>query len=108
VTLLDDLTGHTEDIARDVLALCQVRVTVQRPTAQAAVTELAEELARRWSGRRPERIVEQDRPALLWAPEPGGVLLLGHLDTVWPTGTLARWPRRCAPPTRSVRPGSST
>jgi len=24
--------------------------------------------------------------------QPGGVLLIGHLDTVWPMGTLARWP----------------
>jgi len=93
VTLLDDLTGHTEDIARDVLALCQVESPSKDLPSQAAVTELAEELGSALVGRRPERIVEQDRPALLWAPEPGGVLLLGHLDTVWPTGTLARWPR---------------
>jgi len=72
VTLLDDLTGHTEDIARDVLALCQVESPSKDLPAQAAVTELAEELGSALVGRRPERIVEQDRPALLWAPEPGG------------------------------------
>jgi glutamate carboxypeptidase len=35
--------------------------------------------------------VSRARP---WAPAPGRVLLLGHLDTVWPLGTLARMPWR--------------
>ncbi|MCD0451465.1 M20 family metallopeptidase [Actinocorallia sp. API 0066] len=29
---------------------------------------------------------------LRWGPERPRVLLLGHYDTVWPVGTLARWP----------------
>jgi glutamate carboxypeptidase len=93
VSLLDDLTGHTEDLVADVLALCQVESPSDDVAAQGSVTELAEELGSALVGRRPERIVEQGWPALLWAPEPGGVLLLGHLDTVWPHGTLARWPQ---------------
>ncbi|MEV7907967.1 M20 family metallopeptidase, partial [Streptomyces anulatus] len=31
-------------------------------------------------------------PHLLWSNGPTEVLLLGHYDTVWPRGTLARWP----------------
>lgn len=27
-----------------------------------------------------------------WGPDGPGTLLLGHLDTVWPAGTLASWP----------------
>jgi hypothetical protein len=79
---------------RDVLALCEVESPSESLTAQCAVVELAEQLGSRLLGRRPDPIVANSRPALLWAPEPGGVLLLGHLDTVWPTGTLARWPLR--------------
>ncbi|GAA0637141.1 M20 family metallopeptidase [Kutzneria viridogrisea] len=90
--LLAELTGRTEDMVRDVLALCRIESPSDSLTAQHAVADLAEELGSVLFGRRPERIVEHGRPALLWAPEPGGVLLLGHLDTVWPTGTLARWP----------------
>ncbi|MDT7585338.1 MAG: glutamate carboxypeptidase [Pseudonocardiales bacterium] len=93
MSLLDDLTGHTEDLVADVLALCRVESPSADVAAQESVTELAGELGSALVGRRPERIVEQGRPALLWAPEPGGVLLLGHLDTVWPHGTLARWPQ---------------
>jgi glutamate carboxypeptidase len=32
------------------------------------------------------------RPVWRWGPERPRVLLLGHLDTVWPVGTLARLP----------------
>jgi glutamate carboxypeptidase len=32
------------------------------------------------------------RPALRWGPAHPSVLLLGHLDTVWPIGTLERLP----------------
>ena len=41
----------------------------------------------------PERIGRPDFPVLRW--DFGGtprVLLVGHFDTVWPMGTLARWP----------------
>lgn len=93
MTLLDVLTSQTEEIVRDVLALCEVESPSADLPALAAVVELADQLGSALVGRRPERIAEQGRPALLWQPEPGGVLLLGHLDTVWPNGTLARWPR---------------
>ena len=105
MNLLDELTGHTEDIVSGVLALCQVESPSDDLPAQGAVTELAEELGSALVGSRPERIVEQGRPALLWAPEPGGVLLLGHLDTVWPMGTLARWPRPLRTADRVSAPG---
>ncbi|SDT16162.1 glutamate carboxypeptidase [Brevibacterium siliguriense] len=32
------------------------------------------------------------RPSVLGGPEPGGILILGHADTVWPVGTLAEIP----------------
>lgn len=42
----------------------------------------------------PERIEVQGRTHLRWSFGTPRVLVLGHLDTVWPVGTLARWPFR--------------
>ena len=61
--------------------------TMTRAAADALDDLLAERLGSRgtWVG--------GDRGHLLWSG--GGtprVLLLGHVDTVWPAGTLARWP----------------
>lgn len=44
-------------------------------------------------GRPAEHVVQDGWPHLLWeADRPCPVLVLGHFDTVWPAGTLARWP----------------
>ena len=42
----------------------------------------------------PERIVVEGLTHLRWTFGTPRVLVLGHLDTVWPLGTLARWPFR--------------
>ncbi len=43
-------------------------------------------------GAKPERIVLGGVTHHRWTFGTPRVLLLGHLDTVWPAGTLARWP----------------
>ncbi len=45
-------------------------------------------------GTAPERITVGGRVHLLWrwGPGPARALVVGHYDTVWPLGTLARWP----------------
>ena len=44
-------------------------------------------------GRPADRVESGGRTHLRWRNEgPRRVLLLGHCDTVWPNGTLARWP----------------
>lgn len=44
-------------------------------------------------GQRPKEVVVSGRPHLLLQTGPSPrVLLLGHLDTVWPLGTTQRWP----------------
>jgi len=46
----------------------------------------------------PARIEEhQGRSVLRWGPDAPRVLLLGHLDTVWPVGTLAEIPFSATP-----------
>jgi glutamate carboxypeptidase len=42
----------------------------------------------------PERIEVEGLTHLRWSFGTPRVLVLGHLDTVWPLGTLARWPFR--------------
>ena len=71
-------------------------VAVESPSADlAAVARCADvvtDLGRRRLGARPERVVVGDRVHLRWQFGQPRVVLLGHFDTVWPVGTLARWP----------------
>ena len=58
-------------------------------TSAAAVRALAGELV----GDAGEVVEVEGRSHLRWSfGEPGRALLVGHHDTVWPMGTLARWP----------------
>jgi glutamate carboxypeptidase len=57
----------------------------------SAIEKLAYELI----GVKPERVHTGDgRVHLVWrlGSSPAKVLMVGHFDTVWPRGTLARWP----------------
>lgn len=45
-------------------------------------------------GSRPEQLEIGGKPHLRWRRGEPKVLLLAHLDTVWPPGTVARWPFR--------------
>lgn len=64
------------------------------PIATTACVEAVAELGVRHTGIAPERLVVGGRTHLRWrfGAGPPRVVLLGHLDTVWPAGTLARWP----------------
>jgi glutamate carboxypeptidase len=64
------------------------------PEATRRCGELTTELVRAHLGAEPERIEVQGRTHLRWTWGAPRVLLVGHLDTVWPHGTLARWPYR--------------
>ena len=60
--------------------------------ACAAVTQEAVGILSGWLPD-PARVEEHGgRPAWRWGPEHPRILLLGHLDTVWPLGSLARLP----------------
>jgi glutamate carboxypeptidase len=62
--------------------------------ALARCADVVAALGERHLGRPPERVVTGDRPHLRWrfGAGPPRVVLIGHYDTVWPRGTLARWP----------------
>ena len=51
-----------------------------------------ESIARRRIGADASRHVVDGRVHLRWGFGTPRVVLLGHMDTVWPVGTLARWP----------------
>lgn len=67
------------------------------------VARLGEELL----GRAPSEVTVDGRSHLLWRF--GGaarVVLVGHYDTVWPAGTLGRWPFRVDEDGRATGPGA--
>ena len=83
----------------EMAALLRELVEIESPsTSPAGVAALAERLARELLalGLRPElRAVRGAGPILRARSGSGaGVMLLGHLDTVWPLGTLAARPVR--------------
>jgi glutamate carboxypeptidase len=61
--------------------------------ACASCTAVADDLALRIVRRRAEQVMCEGWTHLRWRfGDRTRVLLVGHLDTVWPLGTLARWP----------------
>lgn len=71
-------------------------VSCESPSSDSDATrrcgELVTEVVRERLGAEPERIEVEDRTHLRWRWGAPKVLVLGHIDTVWPAGTLARWP----------------
>lgn len=94
--LLAHFTARQEEILADLRDL----VHHESPSSDAAaVTALAEKVRERLAsvGVPSERVPFEGRGDGLLArlgPGTGGTLLLGHLDTVWPVGTLAAQPFR--------------
>lgn len=82
----------------EMAALLRELVEIESPsTSPDGVAALAERLSRELLalGLRPERLPVAGAGPILRARSPGlPVMLLGHLDTVWPLGTLATRPVR--------------
>jgi glutamate carboxypeptidase len=83
-------------MVEDLAELVSVETPSEDLDALRGGARVLEAMSRRLVGQAPERIEVQGRPHLKWwwpaAPGARRVLLLGHYDTVWPVGTLARWP----------------
>ena len=88
-----------------MVALLEALVTSESPSDDparlVAATDLVADRGAGLLGREPERLASTGAPALRWSlpaagaqdlPTVGPVVLLAHLDTVWPAGTTARWP----------------
>ncbi|MFI6816890.1 M20/M25/M40 family metallo-hydrolase [Nonomuraea sp. NPDC050328] len=85
--------GLPYTMVRDVARLVGCESPSEDLGAVARSAEVVAEVGARWLGGEPERIVIDGCTHLRWrfGGEPR-VLLLGHHDTVWPVGTLARRP----------------
>lgn len=93
VTLLDSLRSRTEAMLTALDAL----VSIESPTADAAACDaaakVAADLGQELLGEAPTWVAAAGRHHLHWSfAGARRVVLIGHLDTVWPMGTLARWP----------------
>ena len=71
-------------------------VSCESPSSDADATrrcgELTASLVSAHLGAAPDRFELGGRTHLRWTWGTPKVLVLGHIDTVWPMGTLARWP----------------
>jgi glutamate carboxypeptidase len=71
-------------------------VECESPSADVGATracaKVLDEIVSELLGVRAEWHEVDGRPHLRWTFGTPRVLLVGHLDTVWPVGTLARWP----------------
>lgn len=80
----------------EMLNTLKALVECESPTSDLAsahaVTKLAKELASIWLPGESRVEVHGDRPVWRWGPDQPEILLLGHLDTVWPIGTLESIP----------------
>ena len=91
-----DLLQQAATMLPAMVDAVEALVSVESPTddleACEAVTQEAVGMFAGWlpSPARVER--HEGRPVWRWGPDRPRVLLLGHLDTVWPLGSLARLP----------------
>jgi glutamate carboxypeptidase len=73
-----------------------VLVSCESPAGSVPHLEACAELLADWGeaalGRPARRVAAGGLPHLLWPGPDGGILLLGHFDTVWPAGTIKEWP----------------
>jgi len=93
---LDGMRARTPAMLDHLAGLVRVETPSEDLAACAAGAAAVSELATAVIQDPGERVETGGRPHLRWAWPAGhggpGVVLIGHYDTVWPRGTLARWP----------------
>lgn len=88
--------ARAEALREQMLASLRTLVETESPTADLAactrVSLVTQELIGQWLAT-PATIVEHEgRPVVMWGNPHPRIALLGHLDTVWPLGTLQSIP----------------
>jgi glutamate carboxypeptidase len=88
----------TAALQTSMVESCESLVRMESPssdlTACHQIAESMVDMATQWLDT-PARLVSSgDRAMVRWGPDQPRVLLLGHLDTVWPIGTLDQMPWR--------------
>jgi glutamate carboxypeptidase len=91
-----DLLATARSRQADLIGAVRSLVEVESPSSDVGACEqvvaAAAALVESWLGSPGQVEIHNGRPVLRWGPERPRVLLLGHLDTVWPLGTLERIP----------------
>jgi len=91
--LVDAFRRRLPAMVEALQALVEAESPSADPKACESCASVADGLALQTLGRSAERLIVDGRTHLRWRfGEERRVLLLGHLDTVWPIGTVARWP----------------
>lgn len=92
---LHALRARTPQLVAHLEALVAVESPSDDLVATGAAADIVDELALSLLGSRCGRYGEDGRVHLCWSGGgPTRVVLLAHVDTVWPMGTTARWPFR--------------
>ncbi len=103
---LATLRGRRAEMVELLAELVGIESPSADPAALRACAEAVGAAGTRLLGRAPVALAA-DPPALLWpAEDPSPVLVLCHLDTVWPAGTLSRWPFQLDDTGRASGPGA--
>jgi glutamate carboxypeptidase len=91
--LVDTLRRRLPEMVEALEALVRAESPSADLEACQSCASVADGLARGIVGESAERVVVDGRTHLRWrfGAQPR-VLVVGHLDTVWPLGTVARWP----------------
>lgn len=89
------LTGRLGAMVDELAGLVEVESPSEDLAACRAMADCVADVGAGMLGARPEVLQADGRVHLRWRFGPTGrVLLVGHLDTVWPLGTLGRRPFR--------------
>jgi glutamate carboxypeptidase len=94
---MTDFLAWSRERVPDMVGLLRELVTIETPSHDVSGgTTIARRLgsALEELGYQPSLVPVPEAGPLLSLEQPGGVFLLGHMDTVWPLGTLARRPPR--------------
>lgn len=89
---MQTLRARTPEMVDALAALVSVESPSTDHDALARCADTVAELGTSLLDAEPDRIRIDGRTHLRWQNGPTRVLILGHFDTVWPLGTLQRWP----------------
>jgi glutamate carboxypeptidase len=94
MSALEKLRAAAPEMRDDLAELIAIESPSADLDALARCADVVADLGARRLGQAPERVLVADRPHLRWrfGAGPPRVVLIGHFDTVWPLGTLVRWP----------------
>lgn len=87
--------GLTARMVADIRRLVEAESPTESVAHCRTATEVAQQVCAEWLGEAARIEEHDDRPILRWGPAHPRILLLGHLDTVWPVGTLRSLPWSC-------------